>query len=278
MSNGEDDVKKQIDEMLDINLDEPRTEVPTTDEPQGDVQTDPPTTEQPVEDEYQTDPPVTDEPKTEPPKTEPPTTDAPKVDYEEELRSLRAELEEIKGKKKPPATSPPATTPPLEEIDFIGDDDPDNITRDKAALNKLLNKVFSKGVETGVSRAEEGVLRKVPDLVKKTTALASTLRKATDEFYSKNKDLLKFKKVCGTVFEELVSDNPDWTYEKALEETGKEVRKRLELKPSKTSVTNKDRDKPTFPRRPKGSRGRQQVVGKTKTDSLLSEIDQMNKL
>lgn len=285
MSNGNDDdnVQGQIDEMLNINLDNPMTDTPTTDAPSGDVETDPPQTDAPTTDapadEHETDPPSTDEPETKAPETDAPTTDAPKVDYMEEIERLREKVEELSGKKKPPVTSPPATQPPLEEVDFIGDDDPEELTRDKGALNKLLNKVFSKGVDTGVRRSEEGVLRKIPDLVKKTTALAASLEKATEEFYDKNKDLEKFKKVCGTVFEELVSEHSDWTYQKALEETGKEVRKRLELEPPKPpSKNDKKEGSPRFPRRPKGSRNRQRVGGKTETDSMLSEIDKMNEV
>lgn len=273
----ESGVLKEIDEMIDINLDAPQTEPPTTEQPSEGAQTDPPQTEPPVGEgeEHETEPPTTEEPEKQP-ETSPPATEPP-VDYMEEIRRLRGEIEELRGGKKPPATSPPATSPPLEDIDFIGDEDPDDIVRDKSALNKLLNAVHKRGVETGVQRSQEGVLRKIPDLVKRNVELSVSLKKASENFYKNNKDLVPFKKVCATVFEELVSEHPDWTYEKSLEETGKEARKRLELI-NKPPVKGKERVNPTFPRRSKGSRGRQQVKGKTKTDSLLKEIDEMNKV
>ena len=166
----------------------------------------------------------------------------PEPDELTKIKAKNIELEnELKALRKPPEPAPvvvpapaPAPTPDpdkVEEIDFLKDHDLDEVTRDPAAFNKLLNAVLMKGVELGEGRSRKGdesVLRSMPEIVKKNIEVVTNLKKMSDQFYTENKDLAPFKKVVAVVFEEKLAENSDKTYEEVLKDVGAEVRKRLE--------------------------------------------------
>jgi hypothetical protein len=258
------DVKEQIDEMLNVGA---GTEAPSTEAA---------ATEAAV-----TETPGTEAPGTEAPGTEAPTTEAPIEDEEkkrlmEENERLRKQIEDsLSPKTSAPGTKAPSTEAPIEEIDFLGEDvDLDELTRDTKVLNALLNKIYSEGIKA--SRAyQESTLRSIPDIVKNSISVQSTLRKEVESFYSRNKDLEPFKKVVANVYEELAAENPDWTIAKIFESVEEETRKRLELHKKAGSTGTPTTEAPRKPKfaNVKGRQARQ----KHKTDSLLDEIDEMNK-
>lgn len=260
-----EDLIKEIEEMenlLTAQTNPPSTDAPTTDAPA--LATDAPTT----------DSPATDSPATDSPATDSPTTSAPS-----ELDQLRNDVKELralltKGKdQKSPATSAPTTAAPLGDLDFLEGTDLDELTRDPDQFNKLLNKVFKKGVEAArgeVRLGSEGILRTIPDVVKNNIHIVSVLKKASDEFYSTNADLKPFKKVVANVFEELASENPDKNYRDLLVDVEKETRKRLEL--HKKAVAGDDKP----PRPPKAKGGHRGPQTKPSTDPLLAEIEEMD--
>jgi hypothetical protein len=162
----------------------------------------------------------------------------------------------------------------LAELDFLGGADIDDLTRDPAQFNKLLNQVYKKGVEAArgeVRLGSEGILRSIPDVVKNNIQIVSVLKKASDEFYTSNPDLKPFKKVVANVFEELASENPDKSYKDLLVNVEAETRKRLDL--HKKATANNDNKPPRLPRAKGGKRGPQD---KPNTDPLLAELEEMN--
>lgn len=258
-----------------------QTDAPSTDPP-GDIKTDPPTTDEPKTDPPTTDAPKTDAPKTDAPETDAPKTEAPTTDAPDEAAELKRENEELRKKiddlsapkTKVPTTTAPVTDAPIEEQDFIGEIDLDEVSRDPKEFNKMLNKVYSKGVAD--SRLEfknynKSTLERVPSLVSDTVSIQQKLKDLTDNFYKENKDLMKFKKVVSVVFDEMVAENPNDPYDKVLSGVGPEVRKRLELK--KTEKKSKDdRTPPLLPRK-KGGRNRPPV---SKGDTVADDIGTMN--
>ena len=187
----------------------------------------------------------------------------------EDLRRKLDEKEEkkveVKEVKEEPLT--------FEAQDFIGDLDLDDLTRDKESFNKLLNSIYTKAVEDARKLTSEKVLLSIPDIVKNNINLLSALREASDKFYNDNKDLVPFKKVVATVFEEIAAENPDKKYNELMSLVGPEARKRLEL--HKKAVEPLDKKPPNLPQK-KGSSGKPDSE-KPNTSPLQDEIDAMNK-
>ena len=244
----------------------------------------PPVEEEPpvVEEEPPAEEPPTEEPPEELPVEEPPVEEEPAVETPpSEIEDLKNQIRELKALVKPKEVTPPVEEPsdeplPIDEHNFLGDLDLDELTRDPDQFNKLLNKVFVKGVETArleVKTGSEGVLRSIPDIVKNNIQVVTAMKKASDEFYTANADLKPFKKVVATVFEELASDNPDKSYKDLLTEVETETRKRLEL--HKKAVSNNKSDKP--PRPPNAKPGKRGPVTKPNTDPFLAELEAMDK-
>lgn len=194
----------------------------------------------------------------------------------EDLRLKLAEKDKAIVDKKE-VIEPPKDDPLiLDEQDFIGDEDLDDVVRDKSMFNKLLNSVYTKGVEDARRLTSEKVLLSIPDIVKNVELVDRQLRKMSDEFYETNKDLVPFKKVVAVVFEELASQNPDRKYNEVLDLVALEVRERLELH-KKVDKENKSKDgKP--PRLPAKKGGQRQSIDKPEISPLQAELDEMNKV
>lgn len=213
----------------------------------------------------------------EPPEPEPPP--APDADDKDKIISdLRAKLAEKETPKEPEKPKEPEP-PKFDEQDFVGDIDFDTLS-DPKELNKLLNKTYQKAVVDVSTQFTQNL----PGVVREQITTIQNLQKASEQFYKDNPDLAGFKKVVGTVFGELVEVNPDKTYSDLMAETGKEVRKRLNLSEPKKEETTSDKkpdlklvDKGKPPKLPKsGSKAGQ--IPETKPSDLSSEIDTMNKV
>lgn len=233
--------------------------------------TEPPGTTSPV-----TEGTSTESPSTESVATDAPTTDAP-VEKPDELSSLKDEVRGLKAllEKKPAESPAPIIETPLtlEEINLVNDIDLDELTRDPSALNKLLNSVLLKGVELArkeIANSKSDILKSLPDTVKQNIEVVQTLRKASDDFYAENKDLKPFKKVVSVVFDEIMSKDPNTTYDKILKDVEKEVRVRLEL-PRK--IAKDDQKPPNLPKR----KGQTRSPQSTETDPFADEIAAMEK-
>jgi len=195
------------------------------------------------------------------------------------IEDLRKEVKELREKKvEPPVVEKPVVEEPLtlEEQDFIGDLDLDEVVRDKESFNKLLNTLYTKGLSDARKVVGEGILRGIPDIVKANITIMANLKEASDKFYDDNKDLKSFKKVVAAVFEDLASQNPDKKYSELLVDVGTETRKRLDLhKKAVNPIDDKDKGKP--PRLPTGKGGPGDKHEKPDTSPLQAEIEAMNK-
>jgi hypothetical protein len=98
------------------------------------------------------------------------------------------------------------------------------------------------------------------------------LKKVHDQFYEDNNDLVPWKKSVGTVFEELISENPDKTYEELLPRVATITRERLGLQKS----AQKSTDKSTTPSLPRKKGGPRQTT-KPDTTPFQQELDEMDK-
>lgn len=237
-----------------------------------DAKTDPPATDAPMDDK--TDPPSTDPPKefrTDAPKTEPPSTDQPE-DKDETIRKLREKLaegdKETAPKTKAPSTKPPTTDAPIQDIDFVGDLDLEDISENKEEMNKLLNKIYQEAAKTKGKDRTPDIMAAIPNIITAVT----TLQKATETFYKDNPDLEPFKKVVGITFEELVEKNPGKNYDELINDVAPLVRQKLEL-PEPKKKKGKEAP-PRLPRR-KGQSGR--IDTNNEPTSTQSQIEEMNK-
>lgn len=261
-----DEIKKMGKSLLgegDVVTEVVVTEVASTELPGTELPgTDAPTTEMP--EEFNTDAPGTDVP----------TTDAPvenKIDLMAELDLLRSEVKEL---KEPTPTQAPSTEAPIDEQNFMEGIDLDDVTRDPAEFNKLLNSVFKKGVQAArgeVRLGSETVISSLPDIVSSNIKLVQALEKTSEDFYSDNKDLLPYKENVSIVFGEVAVANPDKTYAENLELVGDEVRKRLNL--TKPVVAETKKKPPKLPT----NKGKQRTTP-TEQTGLADEIDAMNKV
>lgn len=240
-----------------------------------------PGTNAPSTDAPSTEAPGTDAPNTAAPATDAPTTSAPTTEAPDEkdvtISDLRKKVSDLEGKKIPPKEEPPKIPEPveLESQDFLGDLDPYETVNNKEALNKLLNVVYQKGVNVSRDMTSEGVLRSIPDIVRFNINLMNDLKKSSDEFYDKNKDLAPFKRVVATVFEEVASKNPEKKPNDILEDVAKEVRSRLELHKKTTVSDNKSDGHPKLPEK-RGSAGK--PADQPKISALEAELSDMNKV
>jgi len=268
-------IQDQINAMIDAGG---PTEPPSTDPPGTDAPgTDAPGTSAPTTYSPGTDAPGTDAPSTDAPATTAPVTAAPEDDALTkalaEIDGLKRTVDELTRKKKKPATAAPTTAVPVVDTIFLDEetDFRDLTTKD---LNKLLNKVFRMGEESR-RKSQESTLRSIPEIVKSNVVTQTTLKKASENFYNNNKDLIPWKKAVAEVFGDTASGNPGDTFEELLDKTGKEVRKRLGLQ-KKTVITHAPvTTAPKGPKFPKVPGHRTKT--KPKTSGLLKDIDDMNR-
>jgi|GEM_PF-1284526 len=195
--------------------------------------------------------------------------DREKAEKVEEER-LKAEEDKKKAAKEPLK---------LDEQDFIGDLDLEELTRDKAAFNKILNAVYSKGVSDSKQLSTESVLSSIPEIVKHNLTLLTTLKEASDNFYKENADLTPFKRVVASVFEEIAAKNPDKKYGELMNLVAPEARKRLNLHEQAVKNAKKEDDKGGGTPRLHGAKGgqRQAQMQKPNTSAIEKEISEMNK-
>ena len=247
-------------------MNNPAPELEVTPDPEPDPNPDPePTPDPDPEPEPEPAPEPTPDPEPTPapepsPEPSPEPDDAQK--YRDELeRTLRerAGMEKSEPEPEPNVEPEPEPKPepefdPEAAVDFIGDDDLDEVTSDKERLNALLNRVYKAGVGAGTQLGSEKVLRSIPEIVQKNIKAQTSMMKAKETFYTNNPDLQPYPMVVAEAFTKMATDNPELTMEKLLEKTEVETRGRLNLHRKAmiddSGITN--RGKPTFEKTPSG--------------------------
>jgi hypothetical protein len=193
-----------------------------------------------------------------------------------EIDKLRNDISELKNLfSQKPVDEVKEEVEEIKPEDFVNGLDLDDLTRDPEQLNKLLNSVFSKGVEYArkeVVKTKQELLNTLPDYLTQRMETASELKKTVEKFYDNNPDLKQFKKVVSVVFDELVETSPNKNYKELLKDAEAEVRTRLEL-PRGVVKTNEDK-----PPRPPGKKGQSRIQQPvTPTNSFADEIAAMDK-
>jgi hypothetical protein len=205
-------------------------------------------------------------------------------DKDKTITELRQRLEELSEKKteesvkkkEEPVKKEEKKEEPLQfqEHDFVGELDPEDIIRDKKALNLVLNSIYQKAVTDAKNIIGEGTLRAIPDIVKNNIDLYTTLKKASEDFYTENKDLAPFKRVVAAVFEEVSSQNPGKGYPELMALVAPEARTRLGLQAQ--AVKKEKETPPRLPSKGKGG-GSDRGVVKPDTSGIVNELETMNK-
>ena len=206
--------------------------------------------------------------------------DKPEVKEEPDERDkvisdLRARVADMEAEKAKPKVEPSAEpkVEPLEEQDFIGEVDLDDLGRDPKEFNKVLNKIYQKAV----SDAHARIQRDLPKVVESNITLMENMKRTSDQFYEENPDLKSFQKVVASVFEEMASAAPDKSYMEVVKGVAPEVRKRLgitEKPPDKGGTQTKNDPPPKLPS--KGARAGS-VQTQPNTDPLQAELEEMSK-
>ena len=112
----------------------------------------------------------------------------------------------------------------MQKPTFLATEDDLNSALDKVEnFNALLEKV----VERARKEAVEETLLSVPQLATQLVNQQMTLRLAADEFYRVNSDLEPYRNFVGYVTNEVAAAHPDYDLKTLLDETAKEVRKRI---------------------------------------------------
>jgi len=209
------------------------------------------------------------------PEPEPASEPEPELDEKDKLiEELRAKVAALTTKEEPKAEPEPKvetkifSDEPVNEIDFIGNLDMEEVYNDPKQFNKLLNSIYEQAVTNTRKSLAEGILRTIPDIVKANIVTVTGMQKASEEFYAANKDLEPFKKVVATVFEEVASANPGKTYKEVIALTGPEVRRRLGLQRKALQKS---------PRLPNAGGRQQRAAVKPDLDPLQNELEAMNK-
>ncbi|RLF65655.1 MAG: hypothetical protein DRN30_03600 [Thermoplasmata archaeon] len=209
-----------------------------------------------------------------------------------ELKNLRMELDDLRKSidKKPSeddqkddkSKDDPSEEDKLSEEDFLGDIDLDDLTRNPDIFNKVLNKVYMKGVEIGKGyskKSVDSIISTLPEVMHSTRSLEEELQSINKQFYTDNEDLIPWKKSVAIVYDELAEQNPDKNYNEILPSVAEEVRKRLGIKKSednkdkdKDKDGDKDKNKDKLPPPPsRGKSGQRQTI-----KSVLSDFDKQS--
>jgi hypothetical protein len=206
-------------------------------------------------------------------KVETPATEVKTPTEAEQITALRAQIEELST--RPLTVAQPTATPTVtedNEIDFVGDDDPVELTTDKTLLNKMLNKVYKQGAQAGQERA----LRAMPEVVRSNVVQQQSLYEETKKFYDENPDLAQFKGAVAVVAQEILAKEPELQLKDLFPKVEEEARKRLTLvKTAQQTTSTKAQErtaKPAFAKTGSGPRG----PAKPDLSELQREIDEMN--
>ena len=118
------------------------------------------------------------------------------------------------------------------------------------AMELVLNKVKADAKQETV----DAVVKTIPVLVSNLVKTQVTVMRTVDNFFSKNPDLTNKRQFVSTVANELMGKNPGWSLKKLFdEELGKEVNKRLGVKPGAGKPSGPGQPpKPTASRKPAG--------------------------
>ena len=153
---------------------------------------------------------------------------------------------------------------PEAEIDFLGDQDLEELLDSKENFNKFMNQVYQQARRD----AAEQTLLSIPSVVGNQVRMQTSLNNAIKEFYDDNPELAQARPYVGRVADQVASENPDWTMSQIFAEVATRAKKGLGLstKPGKKSAKKPTR-KPGLPSRSGGG-------SRPKPAERISEVEQ----
>lgn len=151
---------------------------------------------------------------------------------EEQIAALRAQIVELSTKTDTPKKEEPAQEKVLDDEDWLGELDPQELLSDKASFNGLLNRLHKSAYDKAKADAQEALLKSIPGVIKAQIAEHATMKKLVDKFLEDNADLDNedLKPFMAKVVTELAAANAEWSPEEVFKAAGPEIRKRLGLK------------------------------------------------
>lgn len=157
------------------------------------------------------------------------------------LEQLQAQMEELTEMSTPKEgeQNKQDGPPEYEAQQFIKSDD---------ELDGVLNSAegFNNAMNSAVQTAIQHVYKGLPGVVKNNVAQQIQLQETVSGFYQNNPELKKHRSFVGKVSERIMSENPDWSMQKVLDETAKEARKRLKLKQKAETKDKSNNKNPGF--------------------------------
>ena len=245
----------QDDDLEDSDTDDAEpVEDPVEGEPEPEPEGEPVVEDPPVQDDLGDDP----EPEADPEPTPEPVSADPTIEaLKAQNEALMAQFEELQQKITSMQT-PTEEEPPTQTVaqvgeggvmDFIGEEDLDEILSDKSKFNAFLSNVVNQ-VQTSTV---ENVYRNLPQMVQTQVSSQQKITTYVDEFYKANEDLLPVRKTVGAVANEVASEHPEMQLEQIFEETEKRVRTMLGLakkaaQPPQKSSTQPAGNSPALPK------------------------------
>lgn len=173
----------------------------------------------------------------------------------------------------PPVAAPvvpaPSVPPPQMSLDFVGDEDIDEILSSKDKVNALLGKVMQV--------AAQHMVAQLPTTVQGVVAQQHTVNEFVNTFYTENGDLKQVKSVVGAVANTVGREHQDWTLAQVLEETAKRTREMLGL-PGKSAVATPPPTLQSAPIRPAALPGGNRGGGRTPVGTHSEMQKQINDL
>ena len=176
---------------------------------------------------------------------EPDFGDAPLTEREKWLVSRINELSG-RGMDSNQPVQPQEQQLQFEPIDFVGEQDIDDILETKESFNAFLQKVYEAGARASASI----VSQQVPQQVSSTVTRANAMRELVEDFYGENEDLNEMRHTVAMVAQEIIKETPDVPMEDLMNQAAVRTRKMLGL-PPKTKASS-------------GNNGRTRTTGKTK--------------
>lgn len=110
-------------------------------------------------------------------------------------------------------------------------------------------------LESTKKQAVEEALRSLPFVVKSLFAQVGQISKLRETFYEKHKELASNKELTTRVMEEVEGKNAGYSYEKLLDETAKEAKRRL------SGAKGMDNSVPEKPSRDQLKEGLDNIMG-----------------
>lgn len=198
-----------------------------------------------------------------------------------ELARMKQEGEEGEGEGEEDEEEPVETQEEgprdFDEVDFVTEDEFEEVTEDPDSFNEFL--------QAFASSIKESVLRDIPGIVEKTTQRQVTYQQAISDFWDEHPELEEHQDFVQFTANKVEAENPDMSVPEMLDETARQAKEELAIKEEAeqresqreegeagSQSTSQSRS-PSTARKPRGSRGG--VGGEDNRGEQQQQIDSL---